>query len=1065
MQYINIVHLSDLHLKVDGVQALNQRRILDALKTDLAKLSEGELRPDIIVFSGDVISAGDDNNYDAATEFLDEIVAITNLSRERVIVAPGNHDAKQSVALNDERLLENIRDKLQNPNDCNALFFDQSFIQHVGRKFSGFNKFQEQFGPLPTKSDAFSVVYDFPHLDTSIITINTAALSTAGCPSLKPDQGNLAFPDLALADALSLTRTSKAKILVGHHPMLMMSDACAVALKTVVCKETDAYLFGHMHVSDPTNLQSAVGECKFIQSGALYMGRGRWNGYCFVSMIPGESVIRVVARKYHEVRLEFGVASDLNDTGTVFLPTGSENRWNEIPQRPDLTKMESWRVNVLIPSLAKECQQTLTTHALDSIYVEPEFERDVFVQTATGRELRNIPETISFSRIFAERDNIIVAASAESGKTALIRHWAQELAMSSVRLPNWSIPVILQYPSLKSYFGGVENAIKRRLGNLPDGVQAIDLLKLGFVTVFVDDMKLEETKEKQALAEFIRTFPTCRYVLVTSTPFLQGAGIAPSVAVGADFQTLRIRKLRNAQLLELIEKHGTQDPKAADRILNRMIIEANALSVPITPVSGTFLIQIYTEDASKPLINRANLIERYVEISLEKFASDDFLRGTFDFHNKADLLSDIAERMCRTDTYEWNELEMLSCIKEYLDQYGLNYRATELLSYFIDARVLEGIDEKVAFRLRAFMEYFAARRMNTNAQFRSYVLHEDRYLSFPNEISFYAAISRRDVEWLNELHQRFIRHSNDVWKDVPEEVRNGTLMEDFKMPSADATEAEVLAVERRILDADLTDEGRRQLLRDEATGEVENKRVHRPKLHDPGDAWLEEIGLLSSMLKNMELVPNEKKREILDDVLTGWIRFICLSLGLVPALAKERTVTLSGVKYEVHFPEGMEIGEIARRLFIHMPVSILRLMLQCLGTEKLQLQLEEGLGEDLATVSGSRQLLRAGLLSLLGCDSASDKLQLVGDRFRGRRYLSEVLLRQLYELAIRYRLNDDELKRIRSLAADIATRLESTPPKKVGKRRSEIIKNLTTSRLVVRVDPSRKDDLKPLPAR
>src|SRR5207249_315602 len=98
-------------------------------------------------------------------------------------------------------------------------------------------------------------------------------------------------------------------------------------------------------------------------------------------------------------------------------------------------------------------------------------------------------------------------------------------------------------------------------------------------------------------------------------------------------------------------------------------------------------------------------------------------------------------------------------------------------------------------------------------------------------------------------------------------------------------------------------------------------------------------------------------------------------------------------------------------------------------------------------------------------DSAADKLALVGEKFRERRYLSEVLLRQLYELAIRYRLPEPELKKIKSLAADIPTRLESTPRTKVGKRRSEIIKNLTRSRLVVRVDPARNDEIRPLPAR
>ena len=65
-----------------------------------------------------------------------------------------------------------------------------------------------------------------------------------------------------------------------------------------------------------------------------------------------------------------------------------------------------------------------------------------------------------------------------------------------------------------------------------------------------------------------------------------------------------------------------------------------------------------------------------------------------------------------------------------------------------------------------------------------------------------------------------------------------------------------------------------------------------------------------------------------------------------------------------------------------------------------------------------------------------------------------MLLRQLYELAIRYRLPEGEIAKVRSLAANVATRLESVPLDKRDKRRSEIVQNLVKSRLIVGVDPN-----------
>ena len=194
----------------------------------------------------------------------------------------------------------------------------------------------------------------------------------------------------------------------------------------------------------------------------------------------------------------------------------------------------------------------------------------------------------------------------------------------------------------------------------------------------------------------------------------------------------------------MIESHGTRDPAQADRLLHRMRQEAASLNVPITPVTGTFLIQIYTEDASQPLINRANLIERYVEISLEKFAPQELLPSTFDFHNKSDLLSFISEHMCRQDVSELAEQECINLIHEYLSEYGLKFSEIDIIDYFVRARIFARSGSFISFRLNAFLEYFAARRMSDSPAFCEWIFDEERYLGFCNEIAFYAAISRRD---------------------------------------------------------------------------------------------------------------------------------------------------------------------------------------------------------------------------------------------------------------------------------------------------------------------------------
>lgn len=396
-----------------------------------------------------------------------------------------------------------------------------------------------------------------------------------------------------------------------------------------------------------------------------------------------------------------------------------------------------------------------------------------------------------------------------------------------------------------------------------------------------------------------------------------------------------------------------------------------------------------------------------------------------------------------------------SCNSAISWTYELNYSSGDLLKYFLGARILEMLDGGVSFRLKAFLEYFAARRMVESPKFRSWITDEIRYLQFEGEIASYAAMSRRDEEWVDELVRRFLSSSTAAWAGSSLHVRDSSVLENLELPKADATEEEIFSIERRVMAEDLTDEGRRDLLNSSSTPEFsDGKAVNRPEIREPGEVWTTQLNLLSAMLKHMELIPKERKRAVLKLVLDGWLKVLALSVGLVPALAKEKHLTFNGIRYEIHFPPHMSLGEVTRRLLISMPISLLRIIHQIMGTDKLELQLAHGVGGDITETPAREQLLRVGLLSLLGSEGVADKLSDVGGLLKGNRYLSEVLLRQLYELAIRYRLDDAELSKVKKLAAQTATELESLPPKKRASRRSEIIRSLTKSRLLVEMGPN-----------
>ncbi len=883
-------------------------------------------------------------------------------------------------------------------------------------------------------------------MQTAIISVNTATLTGCGLTADFSDERNLIIPEMLLHNALKKVPAGAQVIVTGHHPLGYLQELNEPHILRILAEKASVYLFGHMHEHSPVAMTTPLGECYFVQAGSLYSGRDSWNGYSIISTVPGQKHHRVTYRKWHEARRKFGVASDLSDDGVVFSSPDSKIFWSSVTPKLNFSALNKWRADVLIPFLDDQFGDEFSELMENSRFVVPEFERDHYIETLNGLDKAARPEIVSFDEVCRGDHNYVIAAPNESGKTTLIRRMAKNLADLLATAPDWSVPVVFKFNEIRKYVKSIENIVKTRIPSLPEGVTHASLLELGLVTIFVDDADLKRTNIKNTLDEFVKKYPQCRYIFLTSTVYLQGAGIEPVVVDGIPFKHLRLRKLKKSQLLSLIESHGHKDPMQADRLLQRMTLEASSLNVPITPVTGTFLIQIYTEDSSQPLINRANLVERYIEISLEKFGPQDLLPGSFDFHNKCDLLSFVAEYMCRNFVKEISESKFLSLIGEYLDEYGLVFSQFDLLNYFVEARILERFDASISFRIDAFKEYFSAVRMISNDEFRAFVQGSERYLAFCNEITFYAAISRKDKNWLEELYSRFEESSDAFWRDKPEDIRSGLLVESFQIPSKKANEDELFAVERKVFNSALDEKDRRALLDDDSEDILSYSSVESEENSDPGAEWLANLTLLSSMLKNMELIPNSLKAKILERVIHGWIQFLALTMGIVPALAKDKRASFGGIEYLVLTSGKDNIASLANHLFMYVPIAAGKVATQYVGTEKLRMQLETGIGNDIKVLSASQQFMRATILSQLGVDGLPDVVEKAAGILKDYNYLNAAFVRMLYEVVIRFRLPDADLSKIRLVAANTIAGIEGKTGQRAAARKAEIINLLSNNR-------------------
>src|SRR4051812_30033165 len=98
MARLSILHLSDLHFV--GLKSPDQKIVLEALLKDFrSEFQAARIRPDLVVFSGDLVQAGASLELfaEARREFIEPMAAAFGISAKRIIICPGNHDISKSV--------------------------------------------------------------------------------------------------------------------------------------------------------------------------------------------------------------------------------------------------------------------------------------------------------------------------------------------------------------------------------------------------------------------------------------------------------------------------------------------------------------------------------------------------------------------------------------------------------------------------------------------------------------------------------------------------------------------------------------------------------------------------------------------------------------------------------------------------------------------------------------------------------------------------------------------------------------------------------------------------------
>lgn len=1020
-----VLHISDFHHSKRRQR--EQGIVVDALIADLKKLCIGHRKPDLITFTGDLVqAAGIDLHADAYDFLIDRVSKATGCSDERIFIAPGNHDLSWAGLEKFADVTRDWRALVGTPSETaafNELHEANAFEAAVAEKFSNYLEL-ERYLRLSDRnttrklSNSFVTVDHIETLNVDVVVFNSAVLSTGGHKSFAKDEHQLVIPEYAVMEAMAALTTGSLRIVVTHHPLAWLSERSARYVEGEITKHATVHLFGHMHDPQPKKIVGLRGEVLSNQAGAIFTARkAYYNGYALITLDRSNGYAETVVRSYFNERNEFDDGIDVIEGGRWWSSNDARQHFRKIASPVDDGRFRAHLKGPALTALRQRDALVGGNGDVHARFVEPPMRR-TFIQEVAGDDSKVETESPILFRDIIEGDaNLILYAKAEYGRTTLLRELRYRLLTDAdkVRFPR--LPIIIDFNDIGA---NADNMLRKAKGGAeatPDDNDLESLLKLGHACVMIDDVIFADGRRMKVLRDFVSRFPKARYVLSSpqSSANKLGAFIDPEMPVRFEF--VEILELRRNDMRQLLAK----DERCTDveEWLDRLQGEFREINLPFTAANGSILIEILSEKYNFTPINRAVLMEQFVDSTLRKAAIEQSRRETFDYTNKTDLLSHIASWMARTDDYVVTKEAVRAEMKSYIDARGLNVDLDDLLTEFLSARIFIARSEsRVSFRYRGVLEYFIALRMTTDVTFKEWVIEDSRYLSYVNEIQYYAGKLRNDAALVDLIAQRHELILAEALADIGDlDLRQ---LESIILPS-DKDGATISETAQDIARPPLTQEEKDlELEADLPTDAEDRQEVFRPKVEAAQERVMLSLILYSGMIKNMELISDADKRRHLSAIWRGWAIVLIASMRFAPRLAGERRLRINGALYEVQAPHGMSDATLLKYMMLSLPHVHVKLLSAALGTEKLERQLTEpSLGN--ADEPLIFDFFRTGLIADLRLAATPGAVSALATRLRDNQYLLWALVVHVSELRRLDRVREEHFIALEGpLAAAIA---------------------------------------------
>ena len=768
-----MVHLSDFHLDESSLVDV-KTFIMDALIKDLKEYHE--IKPiDVIIFTGDLIDRGGvsfNNDIELAFLTFEEVVinpilCELNLKREQVFFAPGNHDIDRNA---DEEIEElGLMAKLKSIEEVNKHI--DSGKTNGCRRVLNFKNFEREFysnSNIACNITNYQSNFNL-ELDETAIGI-TCFNSSWRCYDSKKDKNQICLGERQISNSRRFLKDTNFNIGIIHHPLDWFMEFENKIINSFMQSDYSLLLCGHAHEGSTYSTTSMYGNL-FVS-----IAPGNWtynmrssdrkysNGYSIIDLDTYEREITVHHKRYCHEKGVYDPNPDLGDKdGKSYHKLPDSERLKKRNYEIFIAeKLKNMYFNEFNEHLISYNTDTKAPKDIEKIFVLPKIKIDIKYKLEEGKE-----EMIySLKDLCLEEDNIFLLGEKEIGKTVLLDRLFMEFINKISKYG--IIPILIDFEDFNH--NRLETAISKFLGI---GImEVMDLLEEHKFKILIDNFNLNKSNSSKfkRLEQFMIAHKNVKVIATINSEFEIAIPfeLSPYPILQA-FKSIKLDGFKTKNIRELAKKWfsdntGYDTPDKLEKILKTI----TALNIPRTPLAISMFLWIIEKQENYKPINNATMLENFIERLFRKWTKDEIYSEKFDYRNKDRLLTTIAKEMFlkNNKNYHLSYNDLRNFIYNYIKSRKFDFEAEEVLRHFISKGILikenDGVELYVRFRFTCFFKYFLMKNMDYDSDFKDFVLSEEKFLFFIDEIDYYTGIKRDQVDILRLVIQRM----NEEYKDI-----------------------------------------------------------------------------------------------------------------------------------------------------------------------------------------------------------------------------------------------------------------------------------------------------------